>query len=97
MRSLTAEAEASRREIEELAEQVEEIPALEKQISDLSLKEQELAKVSADANEKKTKLDAISGSIAASSVGVGALERFQEAVYRWQSLLSAAVSGAPSG
>ena len=96
VRSLTAEAEALRREIEELAEQVEEIPVLEKQISDLSLKEQELAKVSADANEKKTKLDAISGSIAASSVGVGALERFQEAVYRWQSLLSAAVSGAPS-
>ena len=96
VRSLTAEAEALRREIEELVEQVEEIPALEKQISDLSPKEQELAKVSADAKEKKTKLDAISGSIAASSVGVGALERFQEAVSRWQSLLSAAVSGAPS-
>jgi nucleotide-binding universal stress UspA family protein len=85
-----------RREIEELAEQVGEIPALEKQLADLWPKEQELAKVSADASEKKTKLDAISSSIAASSVGVGALERFQQAVARWQSLLSAAVSGVPS-
>lgn len=96
VRSLTAEAEALRREIDELADQVAEIPALEKQISALSPKEQELAKVSADANEKKTKLDAISGRIAASSVGVGALERFQEAVFRWETLVSSAVSGAPS-
>ena len=96
VRSLTAEAEALRREIEELAEQVAEIPALEKQISALLPKEQELAKVSADANEKKTKLDAISSSIAASSVGVGALERFQEAISRWGTLLSSAMSGGPS-
>ena len=96
VRSITAEAEALRREIEELAEQVQQIPALERQISDLAPKEQELAKVSAEANEKKTKLDAISGSIAASSVRVGALERFQEAVSKWQSLLSTTVSRAPS-
>lgn len=96
VRSLTAEAETLRREIEELAEQVQEIPALERQISDLVPREQELAKVSVEANEKKTELDAISGSIAASSVGVGALERFQEAVSRWQSFLSTAVSRAPS-
>ncbi len=95
-RSLTAEADTLRREIEYLADQVEEIRALDDQISALLPKEQELAKVSTDANDKKTKLDAISSNIAASSVGVGALERFQEAVYRWQSLLSAAVSGAPS-
>ena len=96
VRSLTVEAEALRREIEELAEQVQEIPVLEKQISDLAPKEQKLAKVSAEANEKKTKLDAMSGNIAASSVGVSALERFQEAVSRWQSFLSTAVSRAPS-
>lgn len=96
VRSITAEAEALRREIEELTEQVQAIPALERQISDLSPKEQELTKVSAEANEKKTRLDAISGRIAASSVGVAALERFQEAVSRWQSLLSTAVSRAPS-
>ena len=95
-RSLTAEADTLRREIEKLADQVEEIPALDNQISALSPKEQELAKVSADANDKKTKLDAISSNIATFSVGVGALERFQEAVSRWQSLLSATVSGAPS-
>lgn len=96
VRSLTVEAEALRREIEELAEQVQEIPALERQILDLAPKEQELATVSAEAKEKKTKLDAMSGSIAASSVGVGALERFQETVSGWQSYLSTAVSRAPS-
>ena len=96
VRSLTAEAETLRREIEELSEQVQEISELERQISDLVPKEQELAKVSAEAREKKTKLDEISGNIAASSVGVGALERFQETVSRWQSFLSTAVSRAPS-
>ena len=96
VRSLTAEAEALRREIEELADQVGGISALEKKISALLPKEKELAKVSTDANEKKSKLDAMSKRISASSVGVGALERFQEAISRWQSLLSAGVSSAPS-
>lgn len=96
VRSLTAEAESLQREIEELDHQVEQIPALEKQISDLSPKEQELAKVSADANDNKTKLDAISSSIAASAVGVGALERFHEGLSRWLSSLSRVASGAPS-
>lgn len=96
VRSLTVEAEALRREIEELTHQVAEIPALENQILELSPREQELAQVSADANEKKTKLDEISKKISASSVGVCALERYYEAVSKWQSSLSAAASGAPS-
>lgn len=96
VRSLTAEADALRREIEELAEQIEEVPILEKQIAELSPKELELSKVSADAKEKKIKLDTISGSIAALSVGVGSLERFQATVINWQSLLSSAASGTPA-
>ena len=95
VRSLTAEVEALRREIEEFEHHVEEISALEKQIEDLSPQEQELAKVSAEANEKKTKLDTISSRIAASAVGVSALERFHHTITRWQSSLSAVVSGAP--
>lgn len=96
VRSLTAELEALRREIDELVRQVVEVPALEKQIADLSPKEQELAKVSADANEKKSKLDAISTNIANTAVGVGAIERFHQSVSRWQSSLSTQLSGAPS-
>lgn len=96
VRSLTAEAEALRREIDELVRQVEEIPVLEKQIADLSPKEQELTKASADANEKKNKLDAISTTIAAAAVGVGAIERFHRSVSKCQSSLSTLSSGAPS-
>ena len=85
VRSFTAEAGALRREIDELSGQVEEIPALEKQIADLAPQELELAKVSADAKKKKSQLDAISANIAESSVGVGAIERFQQSVSKWQS------------
>ena len=88
VRSLTTEAEALRREIEELAHQLEEIPAIENQISDLSPKEQELARVSVAANEKKTRLDAISSKIATSAVGLAALERFDDAISRWLKSLS---------
>ncbi len=88
MRSLTAEAEALRREIDELSGQIEEIPALDKQIAELAPQEQKLAKVSAEANEKKKKLDVISANIAASAVGVSAIERFHQSVSKWMSSLS---------
>ena len=94
VRSVTAEAEALRREIDEFASQVEEIPALNKQIAELFPQEQTLAKVSAVANEKKNQLDAISTNIASSSVGVGAIERFRQSVSKWQSSLSS-ISSAP--
>ena len=90
VRSLTAEAEALCREIDELTSQVEEIPALNKQIAELVPQEHKLAKVSADVNEKKNQLDAISANIAASAVGVGVIERFHHSVSRWQSTLSSA-------
>lgn len=95
VRSLTAEAEALRREIDELAGQLEEIPALDKQIGELAPQEQKLAKVSAEANEKKKQLDAISANIAASAVGVGAIERFHQSVSKWLAFLSS-ISSAPS-
>ena len=96
VRSLTVEAETLRRDIEELTQQVAEIPALDKQISDLSPMEKELAAVSADANEKKTRLDTLSSGIAAAAVGVGAMERFHEAISRWQSSVAAASLLAPA-
>ncbi len=96
VRSLTAEAEALRREIEELLRQIGEVPALEKLIADLSPKEQELAKVSADAKEKKGKLDVISTNITAAAVGVGVIERYHQSLSSWRSSISRVLSGSPS-
>ena len=88
VRSLTVQMKAQRREIDELAGQIEEIPGLDKQIAELVPQEQKLARVSANANEKKNQLDAISANMAASAVGVGAIERFKQSVSRWQSSLA---------
>lgn len=96
VRSLTAEAEALRREIDELSGQIEEISALDKQIAELAPQEQKLAKVSAEAKEKKQKLDVISANIAASAVGVGAIERFHQSVSHWLSSLSSLSSVPPA-
>ena len=95
VRSLTAEVEVLRREIDALASQVEEIPALNKQIAELLPQEQKLANVSADANEKKNRLDAISANIAASAVGGGAIARFYQSLSRWHSSLSTLSSAPP--
>ena len=96
VRSLTAETEALRREIYELSGQIEEIPALDKQIAELIPQEQKLANVSAEANEKKKKLDAISADIVALAVGVGAIERFIQSISRWLSSLSSLSSAPPA-
>lgn len=96
VRSLTAQVETQRREIDELAGQVEEIPALDKQIAELVPQEQKLGKVSSNANEKKNQLDAISANLAASAVGVGAIERFNQSVSRWHSSLASQASPQPA-
>ena len=95
VRSLTAEAEAQRREIDELAGRVEEIAAIDKEIAELTPQEQKLARLSATANEKKTQLDAISNNLASSAVGVGAIERFSRSVAEWQSSLASLASAQP--
>ena len=96
VRSLTAQADAQRREIDELARQVEEIPALDERIAVLAPQEQKLARVSANANKKKKQLDAISANIVASAVGVGAIERFSHSVSKWQSSLESLASAPPA-
>ena len=92
VRSLTVEAQALRREIDELSAQIDGIPALDSQIAELVPQEEKLSRVSADANEKKLRLDTISASIAASAVGVDAIERFFQSVSKWQSLLASLTS-----
>jgi DNA repair exonuclease SbcCD ATPase subunit len=95
VRSLTAEVEVLRREIDELHRQVGEVPALEKLIADLLPKEHDLTKVSADAKDKKDKLDIISTNIAETAVGIGAIERFHQSVLAWQMIISRLLSESP--
>ncbi len=92
VRSLTVEADAQRREIDELEGLIEEIPVLDKQIAELVPREEKVAKVSADAKKKKQQLDSISANIAVSAVGVGAIERFLQLVSKWQSSLESLAS-----
>lgn len=95
VRSLTTEAEVLRREIDELKEKINEIPALKKQISELLPKEQELTKVSTEVHEKKNKLDLKSKNIASLAVGISALERNRDSISNWRSSLLTIVQSAP--
>ena len=96
VRSFTAEADAQRREIDELAARVQEIPALDKLIVELAPQERKLARVSAAANEKKAELDAVSATIAASAVRVDAIGRFLESVSRWKLSLASYLAAPPA-
>ena len=96
VRSLTAQVETQRREIDELAGQVDEIPALDEQIAELVPQEQRLGNISAEAREKKSRLDAISANMAASAVSDGAIERFSQYVSKWRSSLAALTSAQPA-
>lgn len=95
VRSLTAEAQALRREIDELARQVAGLPEFDKQLVELAPKEQELARVSAEANEKKSQLDVISVNIARYAVGIAAIQRFQQSVSTWYASLHSTWTAAP--
>ena len=96
VRSLTAEVEALRREIDEFGHQIEGLSVIDQQIAELAPAEQQLAKVSSDAEKKKKSVDAISDMIASTAVGVTAIERFKQAVSRWRASLAAAMSTAPA-
>jgi hypothetical protein len=95
VRSLTAELEALRREIDEFGRQIAGLTAIDQQIADLAPAEQQLARVSSDAGEKKKSLDALSATIASTSVAATAIERFKQTVARWRGSLTA-VSAAPA-
>lgn len=95
VRSLTAEVEAQRREIDELAERVREIPAVDGQIADLAPEERELAKTSTETKKKKERLDSVSIKIAELAARVVSTERLHESLSRWRSSLSSALAAEP--
>ena len=96
VRSLSAQTEELRREVDKLINQVKEIPDLDKQITDLVPREQKLANVSAVAKKKKSELDQISANIVACSVSVDTIERFQQFVIKWHSVFSSLLSNSPT-
>jgi len=88
VRSLIAEANALRREAEELEQKLLQVPAIDKQLADLAPAEQQLGKTSLEAAEKKKQLDVLSTQIAAASVEASAIERFRVFVAQRKSILS---------
>ena len=95
IRSLTAQTDALRREIDTIEAQVEAIPTIDDQIAALVPQEKELDDVLADAKDKKSRLDTISANIAASAVGLAAIERFLASVSDWAASLSSLASSPP--
>jgi len=94
-RSLMAEANAVRRELEELEKQIAELPSVEKQLLDLAPAETKLSKISTEAAQKKKQADLLATQVSSMSVAAGAIDRFREAVHHWQSSLLTANRSAP--
>ena len=96
VRSLTTEAEALRREIDEFNRQVFGLDAVKQQLADLAPREQQVAAVSADAGEKKKRLDLLSAAIASHSVAATAIDRFTQAIFRWRASLDSVNTAEPT-
>lgn len=94
-RSLTAQAAELRREIEELQRRVAEIAVIDSELAKLAPSEQQLSKLSAEANKRKQELDAHSADIAKKSVAAAVLERFKQGLVRWHLTIDTAVAGLP--
>lgn len=88
VRSLTAEANAIRLDIEQLDQQLANMPAIIEQINQVVPQEQQLAAVSADTNTKAGQLNVLSSTIAMKGVAVEAIQRFRSEVARWRSMIS---------
>lgn len=95
-RSLTAEANAIRLDLEQLTRQLAELPALEEQLQQLAPQEQHLATLSADAQARAAQLNAIADTISVRGVAVAATQRFQAGIAKWRAALRAAQDSLPS-
>ena len=94
-RSLMSEANAARRELEELEKQVTELSAVEQQLLSLAPAETKLTKVSVEAAQKKKQADALSKQISSMSVAGSAVGRFLEAIQKWHTSVTATVRSSP--
>jgi AAA domain len=96
VRSLTVEAEAIRREVDDFNRQVFGLDSLKQQLTALAPKEQQLTTISESASNKKTQLDRFSALIASHSVAATTIERFKHAIARWSTSLASVNSAEPA-
>lgn len=94
-RSLTAQAASLRREIDELQRRFAEIPLIDAELAKLAPSEQQLSSLSAQTNQKKQALDALSIEISKKSVASSMLERLREGIGRWKSMIESTVGDRP--
>lgn len=85
VRSLTAEANTIRADIEQLDQQLAEMPSILEQIGQVEPQEQQLATLSADTNAKTAQLSMLSNTIALKGVATDAIQRFGNEIARWRS------------
>lgn len=95
VRSLTAEANAIRLDIDELGRQLGELPTLTEQLAQLAPQEQQLAALSADATLRTTNLNNLALTISSKGVASAATQRLQQAIQRWRAALASAHTAAP--
>lgn len=88
VRSMTAQADAIRKDIEQLSAQLAELPSIEEQLTQLAPQEQQLAALSADAQLKTGQLSILSGTISVKGVASAAVQRFHSAVSGWRAALA---------
>lgn len=87
IRSLTSEANAIRADIEQLNQQLAQLPAILEQIGLVAPQEQQLAGLSAETSAKSGQLSVLSGMIAAKSVAAEAVQRFTRDIAKWRASL----------
>lgn len=88
VRSMTAEADTIRKDIEQLNGLLAELPSIEEQLAELAPQEKQLAALSADAQTKTGQLTVLSGTISAKGVASATVHRFQAAVANWRVALA---------
>jgi len=92
VRSSTAEANAIRKDLDQLNAQIAELPSIDTQLEQLAPHEQQLAGLSADAQTRTGQLNVLAGTIAVKGVAAAAVQRFQVAVAGWRAALTATQS-----
>jgi ABC-type lipoprotein export system ATPase subunit len=95
VRSLTAEAQELRHEIEGLQQELSNLPVVEQQLQALLPSEQRLSKISVEAAQKKTKIDELSKLGASHAVSSSYIARHKEALDRWHGAIRHALQSIP--
>lgn len=95
-RSATAELAAVRRDLADLQERLEQLPAVDRALQELAIQEASFSATSAAAAEKKAGLDALTQQLSVEAVRDGFLERAITAAEYWTNPLADLVVFSPA-